>query len=250
MTRRRWLLAVVIVVAALVTILLNAPANWLARLAYNKTDGALVLSDASGTVWHGSAVVGLSGTLENPGAALALPGRLAWKLAGFGSRGLRFTLQGESLLTPVDADLGFYGVALSAGSAALPCELLDALGGALQTLQLRCQATIGWQTLSLPVSSTAQNGGTVTLLGLTSALSTIKPLGDYRIDWHQSTGSLTYQVTTARGPLAIAGQGQVPGSFSGTAQVQPGTAPDVADRLRSLLATLGPSGPSGTLLHY
>jgi general secretion pathway protein N len=128
--------------------------------------------------------------------------------------------------------------------------MLDALGGALQTLQLRCQATIGWQTLSLPVSSTSQNGGTVTLLNLTSALSAVKPLGDYRVEWHQNGNGLDYTVLTQRGPLQINGQGKNPGEFRGQAQVAPGTEPDVAERLRSLLATLGPPGPNGTLLQY
>ena len=250
MNRRRMSLLIVMLLATLITLLINAPANWLARAVAHESEGALLLSDATGTLWAGSAVVGLSGTLEHPGSSLALPGRVAWHFSGIGSRGVRWNLQGESLLQPVEAEIGLSRVTIGAASASLPCELLDALGGALQTLHLRCQASVEWQTLSLPVSSAAQNGGTVTLLGLTSALSNVKPLGDYRIDWHQTPAGLDYQVATQRGPLSVTGHGKAPGSFSGAAQVAPGTPADVAERLRSLLATLGPSGPSGTLLQY
>jgi general secretion pathway protein N len=250
MTRRIAPLAVVMLLATFITLLINAPANWLARAVAHETQGAVLLADATGTLWAGSAVLGLSGTLDHPGSSLALPGRVAWRFSGIGSRGVRWNLQGESLLQPVEAEIGLSRVTIGAASASLPCELLDALGGALQTLHLRCQASVGWQTLSLPVSSTSQNGGTVTLLGLTSALSSVKPLGDYRIDWRQSPDGLDYSVATQRGPLSVTGHGKAPGSFAGAAQVAPGTPADVAERLRSLLATLGPSGPSGTLLQY
>ena len=250
MKRQHISLGLLVLVAALITLVVEAPANWLAQTVWRLSEGQVVLSDASGSLWHGSAVLGLSGTLERPGASLAMPGRVAWKFSGLGSTGIRWTLQGESLVLPVDAEVGLSAVKINAGTATLPCELLDTLGGALQTLQLRCQASFGWQTLSLPVSPTSQNGGTVTLLNLTSALSAVKPLGDYRLEWHQNGPGLEYTVLTQRGPLQITGQGTTPGGFRGQADVAAGTPPDVAERLRSLLATLGPPGPNGTLLQY
>jgi general secretion pathway protein N len=250
MRRQPLVLGLLVLFAALVTLILDAPANWLAKELYGLSDGQVTLADASGTIWHGSAVLSLSGTLDRPGASLALPGRVAWQFSGLGSKGMRWNVEGESLILPVEAEVGLSSVKINAGTASLPCELLDTLGGALQTLQLRCQASIGWQTLSLPVTSTSQNQGTVTLQNLTSALSVVRPLGDYQLDWHQNATGVGYTVATQRGPLEITGQGSEPGGFKGEARIASGTPPEVAERLRSLLATLGPSGPNGTLLQY
>jgi general secretion pathway protein N len=60
-------------------LVLFAPAAWLAQFVSQASNGRLVLSDARGTVWNGSAVPVLTG---GPGSvdASSLPGRLAWEL--------------------------------------------------------------------------------------------------------------------------------------------------------------------------
>jgi general secretion pathway protein N len=244
-------LLLVIVLAMIATLVVMAPANWIARRIANETEGALILADASGSLWHGSAVLSVSGTLEHPGVALALPGRIEWKFAGWSSLGARWTVAGQGLGGPVEAQIGLAHVHIGSGSAELPCELLDAAGGVLQTLGLRCHATLGWQAITLPATSDGKNAGSISLSELSSALSPIRPLGDYRVDWvENAAGGLDYQVTTLHGSLLISGQGKSPGSFSGAAQIAPTAAPETAERLRSMLATLGPSGPGGTLLQY
>ena len=56
-----------------------APAAWLTRYVASATDARVLLSDARGSVWSGSAVVVLTG---GPGSrdAASLPGRIEWSL--------------------------------------------------------------------------------------------------------------------------------------------------------------------------
>lgn len=74
----RWALAG-ITLGALVGALRWAPAAWLASWIDAASGGRLLLAEAAGTIWDGSAVLVLAG---GPGSrdASALPGRLSWSL--------------------------------------------------------------------------------------------------------------------------------------------------------------------------
>ncbi len=251
MTRLRLAFIALFVLVLLATLLVFAPANWLAIKMARASDGRIVLADAQGTLWHGSAVLGFGGTPGAPARALALPGRMRWDLAGPAGLGARFLVTGEGIAQPLTAELSRAGLKLLPGSVLVPCEILDTQGGLLQTLALRCQAVIGWQALSWPEASGVENSGTILLSGVSSALAAVKPLGDYRIDWRYAmNGILNYQVSTASGALLISGRGALPGGFDGTAQISATAAPDVREKLKDMLATVGPQGPAGTLLKY
>ena len=75
----RWAVAGAIV-GALAGLVAFAPAAWLASALASATDQRLLLTDARGTLWSGSALPVLSG---GPGSrdASALPGRVEWNLA-------------------------------------------------------------------------------------------------------------------------------------------------------------------------
>ncbi|MGL6113128.1 MAG: type II secretion system protein N, partial [Rubrivivax sp.] len=62
-----------------VALLAFAPAAWLADAVARHTQQRLLLADARGTVWNGSAVPVLSGGPDSLSAA-ALPGRTGWTL--------------------------------------------------------------------------------------------------------------------------------------------------------------------------
>ena len=78
-----------IVVGVLAGVVAFAPAAWLAGAIASATSQHLLLADARGTVWSGSAVVVLTG---GPGSrdASALPGRLDWTV---GLKGLALELR-------------------------------------------------------------------------------------------------------------------------------------------------------------
>ena len=60
-------------------LLLFAPAHWLGGAVAQASRGQLLLNDARGTVWNGSAQLVLTGGQGSVDTA-ALPGRLEWRL--------------------------------------------------------------------------------------------------------------------------------------------------------------------------
>src|SRR6185369_8423029 len=68
------------VVGVLVGLVAFAPASWLAHAIASATGQRLVLADARGTIWSGSAVAVLAGGPDSRDATY-LPGRLEWTLA-------------------------------------------------------------------------------------------------------------------------------------------------------------------------
>jgi general secretion pathway protein N len=87
---RRWA-AWGLVLGAALGVATQAPAQWLADALHRATGGRLLLAQAEGSVWQGSAVPVLTG---GPGSrdAAALPGRLHWQLRP-DWRGLRLVAQ-------------------------------------------------------------------------------------------------------------------------------------------------------------
>ena len=79
----RWARPVALIGGALLgttlALLVWAPAPWLAAALAEATGQRLLLADARGTVWQGSAVVVLIGGAGSRSAS-ALPGRLNWTL--------------------------------------------------------------------------------------------------------------------------------------------------------------------------
>ena len=71
---------------ALLALLVYLPAAWVARSVAQATGGQLLLADAKGSLWRGSAVLVLTGG-EGARDASALPGRLHWRLGFSGSAG-------------------------------------------------------------------------------------------------------------------------------------------------------------------
>jgi hypothetical protein len=75
----RWAIAGV-VFGLLVGLVLFAPAAWLAKAVASATNQRLLLADARGTIWSGSAVPILTGGADSRDASY-LPGRLEWTLS-------------------------------------------------------------------------------------------------------------------------------------------------------------------------
>ena len=76
----RWAIAGAIV-GAVVALVAFAPAAWLASAVASATGERLLLTDARGTLWNGSALPVLSGGAGSRDAS-ALPSRLEWSKLG------------------------------------------------------------------------------------------------------------------------------------------------------------------------
>lgn len=211
-----------------------APAAWMASALQSASDGRLLLADARGTVWSGSAVPVLTG---GPGSrdASALPGRLAWTLGldGLGAFGLsarHACCINGTLRLRLEPGLGSWKVSLPASDDAIgqwPAGWLVGLGTPFNTLRLG-----GWLVLhsgGLVAESAAGrwrlNGSAVLeLSGASSSLSTLDTLGSYRLTLDGGdVARLT--LDSDDGPLLLAGSGEwTTGGlrFRGTARAEPG----------------------------
>ncbi|WP_255440875.1 type II secretion system protein N [Caenimonas sedimenti] len=228
--------------------LLFAPAQWLASAVARASNGQLLLNDARGTVWTGSAQVVLTGGQGSADAA-ALPGRLEWRLRPRWD-GAWVRLRSECCLRqPLDvrlrARLRGADVDISDSVSQWPASVMAGLGTPWNTLQLDGGLQLSTQGLSVEwAEGRPAVTGRAELVAqrLSSRLSTLRPMGSYRITLQGGT-STTLRVETLEGSLQLSGSGQWVGArlrFQGEASA----APDREAALSNLLNIIGRrSGP-------
>jgi general secretion pathway protein N len=247
-----WVLAGALL-GALVGIVWQAPANWLAHGLASATDQRLLLTDARGTLWSGSAVAVLGGG-EGSRDASALPGRLHWSIGWQPGAWQRLELRlrhacciDDTLRVQVEPGFGRLRLSLPPGRQAVghwPAGWLTGLGAPFNTLRLGGAARLWADGLSVEaVQGRWRLAGRAEfeLLGLSSALSALDTLGSYRLVISgEGTGPDGARLTldTLQGPLRMAGSGQWAGPklrFRGQAQADAGS----EAMLNNLLNLLG-----------
>ena len=226
-----------IVVGVLVGVIVFAPAAWLARAIASATNQHLLLADARGTVWSGSAAVVLTG---GPGSrdASALPGRLEWTV-GLKGIGLELRARHACCLNGpasvvVRPGLGRVAIALGASPGWIgqwPTAWLGGLGTPWNTMQMG-----GSLRLSSPGLSVESVQGRwrltgradIDLLEVSSRLSTLDTLGSYRFTVAadpSGSGASQLTLSTQQGALQLSGNGSLGPTgvrFRGEAQAAPG----------------------------
>lgn len=259
---RRWAAwgAVLGLGAGLVT---QAPAQWLASGLHSATGGRLLLAEARGSLWNGSAVLVLTGGSDSRDAA-ALPGRLQWQLRpGWGvlhlradqacclPDGLQLSLQPgwRSFAVVLDSATRPAGSPPAGAAAARtlgqwPASWLAGLGTPWNTLQLGGQLQLASTGLRLQSAA-----GQLRLVGdvqlqlqrASSRLSSLPALGSYQLlvqGSDQGDAPTLLRLSSQEGPLRLDGEGQWTGArlrFRGTAQATDGQ----DDALANLLNIIG-----------
>ncbi|MEO8936817.1 MAG: type II secretion system protein N [Burkholderiaceae bacterium] len=248
-------IAAVVVLAAIcvvVTVVWNAPANWLAVDLANRTHGVFLLADARGTVWNGSAVMALGSpdpafdaAASNPRApnALALPGRVTWTLEIDRGLALVLHLTHDGVLTkPLAIRYRDGGLAVDPGSAVLPAAILRLTGAPLNTLLPEGRCALQWSDLRFGGPGFPTGSGTLRVGAFALAISPVRPLGDYLLSWASGATGVTWRLSTDHGPLDVQGSGSVVGR-RGQVRVVVRIARDasaaVAAQLNPLLDMLG-----------
>jgi general secretion pathway protein N len=232
---KRALLGIAALMAAALTVIALAPAAWLGDWLEAHTRVRLL--DARGTVWNGSALVGVSDGRHT----MLVPGRLAWNLR---LASLSVELAHPAFAAPVLLVPRPSSVALKAGQAELPAATLTALGAPFNTLRPGGTLAITWTDAEWRQTSLAGDLQ-IEWRDAQSALSTVVPLGSYRVRLTGHTGRLTLE--TLRGPLLLQGSGTVKGarvSFKGLASAEP----DMRQALAGLLGVLGPRSGHNAIL--
>lgn len=220
-----------------------APARWLSAALYQATSGQVQLLQARGTVWNGSARLQLSGGAGSTGSAL-LPGPVDWQLRP-GWLALNLQVHADCC-TPQPLqfrllqDWSSSALVVADGSSQWPAAVLAGLGTPWNTvqaegaLQLTTQGlSVKWFDGRLAPSGRAE----LTALGLSSRLSTLKPMGSYRLTVTGGSTS-TLELSTIEGSLQLTGSGRWIGSrlrFEGAASA----APENEAALSSLLNIIG-----------
>ncbi len=228
----------------LAALVVFAPAHWLAQAVNQASGGRVLLEDAQGTVWDGSARLALAG---GPGSrdAAALPSRLAWQVRPLAS-GLRVALSApcctpQPLVMRMQPGVAGAQLAVEDGPPSQwPAALLAGLGTPWNTLQLEGDLqlatrglTLRWTRERLQVAGSAE----VSALRITSRLSTLRPMGSYRLGLAGGDAP-TLRLDTLDGSLRLSGQGQWVGArlrFSGEATA----APEREAALANLLNIIG-----------
>ena len=215
-----------------------APAAWLAGGVASATGQRLLLADARGTVWSGSAVAVLTGG-EGSRDASALPGRLSWSLSWQGL-GLSVALRqaccinGELRLAvqPGWSRLRLQLPATQGAVGQWPAAWLTGLGTPWNTLQPTGSMQLSSPGLSLESVQGRwrfEGRAELELQGMASRVSTLDVLGSYRLSLAHDPGSAdgaTLSLSTLNGALLLSGNGQWVASrwrFLGQASAAPGS---------------------------
>lgn len=229
------------------TMVVFAPARWLAHGLAQASGARVQLLQASGTVWNGSAqlTLGSGGGSQTP---TALPGRIQWRLSP-SLRGLQIALQAECCLPQAwiwTLTPGWNRMQLQLSDQSLaqpslwPGALLTGLGTPWNTLQM--QGTLALSTQQLAVQWSAgrwhlSGHAQLDVRNVSTSLSTLKPMGSYRLAL-AGGASPTLQLSTLEGSLNLSGSGRWVGGnlrFEGEASA----APERADALDNLLNIIG-----------
>lgn len=253
-----WVLAGLLCGSA-AAVVLNAPASWLAGRLAEASGQRLLLADARGSLWQGSAVTVLA---AGPGSrdASRLPGRLYWTLApALAPLRLELQLRQDCCTTqpvPLALQPGFgrLRISLPAGHGELgqwPAAWLAGLGLPFNALRPGGMLRLAADGLALEavqgrwrVSGRAE----LDVLNLSSVLAPLDSVGSYRVEISDAGDQGARLVLhTLQGPLRLQGEGQWVGPrlrFRGEASAEPGA----EAALTNLLNLLGPRRGAAALL--
>jgi general secretion pathway protein N len=241
--------------AALIVLLTQAPASFLATAVHAWSQGHVELGEASGTVWQGQATVILAPGKREGAMHTRLPGQTAWRIAPWrlllGS--LDLTLSNAAMF---DAPLSLRvdrarNATVDAGHLHLPAEVLVGLGAPWNTIQPGGELALEWDTLHV-ASTTLRGELRGEWSGASSRLSPIVPFGHYRIVADGIFPGAQVRLETLTGPMEMVGSGTIEDGnhlrFQGMAQVLPGTDESVATQLSGLISLLGPRSGDGATI--
>ena len=251
----RWAVAGAVLGGA-VALVAFAPAAWLADAVANASNGRLLLAQAEGSLWRGSALPVLTGGAGSKDAAV-LPSRLDWSISPFFG-GLRLTLAQGCCIEPglvLEWRPGWNKTSVAIKPATegnvghWPAAWLEGLGAPWNTLRPGGQLRLATQGLTLESKGGAwqvQGRADLDWLQASSRLSTLDALGSYRIGLTGAPAAAgsdpaakpSLTLRTLEGALQLSGNGQWTErglKFNGDARAAPGFEP----ALNNLLNIIG-----------
>ena len=219
--------ALLLLLTVALTTVIRAPAGWVGQWVEARTPFRLI--DARGTVWRGSALLGVSDGRQTT----LTPGRLEWKVD---SR-LSIWISHPWLRSPVEVSVAPQKKGFAKGAARVPAAMLAAAGAPFNTLRPTGILEITWTD---GVLGSAGLAGELQIdwREAQSALSTVAPLGTYRLHLTGAGQRAILELETLSGPLRMQGNGTWEAGrvrFNGVATAEPG----MQGALNGLLGLLG-----------
>lgn len=224
------------------TIFIFAPAVWLGMYLQSETNGRFALSDAEGSLWNGSALIGIAADKDKDLTPI-LPGRFSWHLSPILLLGqVELAIENsETLQQPLYITGNFTHAQVSPGSLVMPASRLVGLGAPLNTVKPSGQMTLSWDALGLTfLEGNLDINGTMKLAlkEIASALSQVKPLGSYLMSFEWRGQKADVELKTTRGPMLLSGKGTLTHGrlqFNGLARAEK----EQEENLANLLNLLG-----------
>lgn len=235
--------ALVLLVGGTVAVI-TAPAAWVADAVARA--GPFRLVHPAGSVWAGSALFAVSDGEQ----AMTLPGRLSWSVdpgSLLGGR-LDLSLNHPAMDNPVSLSVAGEATRVEAGAMRLPASFLTAFGPPFNTLRPAGEMRIAWSALQFRGES-ADAHAEVTWTDASSALSSVVPLGRFRLDVDLRGRTGEARLSTLEGPLRLEGRGMLDERairFAGEAAAEP----ERREVLGALLGVLGKRSGDKVLLQW
>jgi general secretion pathway protein N len=238
--RFTWLSVLAILFGLLFLTIAYLPIRWLSPMIAKQTACKVVLSQAYGSIWHGSASIGFSepqiGQENRCLSPYATTERFSWEgNCHLQDVACHFTVLHHHLKRPLEITFEPKHILFQENEALLPGNLLEGLGSPWNSLHPRGNLKLQWNNLDL---KEVPNGLLeLQFLEMTSPISPVKPLGSFALKL-QLAQEIKLDLITLNGPLILNGKGRMENgvfSFQGEASALP----ESLDALIGLLSMIG-----------
>jgi general secretion pathway protein N len=218
-----------------------APAQWFVTAVWHASQQHLRLTHEEGSLWHGSAQWALSSEMGGQ-TDVSLPQRLEWHITPLLPLGIFFQLShGTKTFIGLEAQWEGTGfrMKLQNLSSQWPAAWLAGLGAPWNTIALDGPITLKTDAVEWrqnPQGWQFEGHLLITLDGISSRLSTVRPLGHYLVNIDGGTNP-TVHLKTLQGQLRLNGDGQWQNGqlqFSGVGNASPGHETSLANLLNLL----------------
>lgn len=231
------------------------PATWGAAFFSGKPNCQLVIHQAQGSIWNGSAAIGTSILDADSGVCRephVISPRIHWvNSCSFTAMNCTVRLTSSAFLNSLELIINSNSLSVGAGEITLPMHSIEMMHSPWSTIQARGTITMKWSGLFFSGAQLTQSVGLVkiSLDDISSTLSLVKPLGSYDVDWDMASPSKNWTLRTKNGPLLVNGSGNLTAAgvtFSGFASASTGS----HDALAGLMSILGRRQGDSYALHF
>lgn len=244
MSRLGWKSITIFLLAFMLALLVTAPATLLSGVVERTSNGQVVLANAIGTFWQGSASPAIR---RKDGNLLALD-KLHWDVSVLsfftGKIGMRLRWEGMEQEPPMLLVFSYGQVEARHAAIPLPAVVLGELSPLLQPAQLSGNILIKSDQITYSGNG-IQGKAVADWTNAGSVLSAINPLGSYKVNITGSGRQLDVSLTTESGALLLEGSGSYVPELGLKFQATARASSERSDGLKELLNNFGPESATG-----